>query len=263
MLRDDYTIHINVDGIIIGDRREVDPKTVRHLAASIKDMGLQHPITVRKVGEEVHLVAGRHRLEAVRANGMQTIQAHVVRWSKDRSRMWEISENLHRSELSKIERSEQINEWRELRAKGGEFPHPSGNTQPHNRGVSETAEELGLDRKEVRDAEKIANLTPEAKEAARAADLHENASVLLQVAKADKEDQAAVVAEIAAARALKTEQDIKNRAAQDVAELFATHIPADVWDMLKASIKTADNVNLILAAFNNLVGNSIMDRRHG
>lgn len=262
MLRDDYTIHINVDGIIIGDRREVDPKTVRYLAASIKDVGLQHPITVRKVGDDVHLVAGRHRLEAVKATGAQTIQAHVVRWSKDRARMWEISENLHRAELSKIERADQIEEWRALRAKGVQVEHPSPNTQPHDVGVSATADELGVSRFEVMRARTIASLSDEAREAAADAGLENNQSVLLQVAARPKEEQAAAVAEIAAARALKTEQDIKNRAAQDVAELFATHIPADVWDMLKASIKTADNVNLILAAFNNLVGNSIMDRRH-
>lgn len=263
MLRDDYTIHINVDGIIIGDRREVDPKTVKYLTASIKEVGLQHPITVRKVGDDVHLVAGRHRLEAVKATGAQTIQAHVVRWSKDRARMWEISENLHRAELSRIERAEQIEEWRALKAKGAQLAHPSANAQPHDVGVSATAEELGVSRREVERAREIASISDEAKEAAKEAGFAEKQSVLLEIAARPNDEQVAAVAEIAAARALKTEQDIKNRAAQDVAELFATHIPPDVWDMLKASIKTADNVNLILAAFNNLVGNSIMDRRHG
>lgn len=263
MLRDEYIIHINVDGIIIGDRREVDPKTVRYLTASIKEIGLQHPITVRKLGEDIHLVAGRHRLEAMRATGAQTIQAHVVRWSKDVSRMWEISENLHRAELSKIERADQIEEWRALKAKGAQSGHPSSNAQPHDVGVSATAEELGISRQEVERSRAVAGLSDEAKQAAVEAGFGNNASVLLQVAKVEPELQAAKVSEIAQARALKTEQDIKNRAAQDVAELFATHIPPDVWDMLKASIKTADNVNLILSAFNNLVGNSIMDRRHG
>jgi hypothetical protein len=264
MIREDYLIYIDVDGIAIGDRREVDPATVKKLAQSIKDIGLQHPITVRKVNDQNVLVAGRHRLEAVRSLGSKTIQAHVVRWSKARARMWEISENLHRAELTKLERAEQIEEWRKLREaeKGVQNAHPGGR-QPHDRGVSETADELGVDRAEVIRAAKLANLSDEAKEAAREVGLDDNQSVLLRVAAEPQERQHLAVREIAEARALKIEQDVQNRAAQTFAEMMAEYFPAESWDQAKALLQAANRLPLIVAAFNNLTGNSVMDRRFG
>jgi hypothetical protein len=264
MIREDYLIYIDVDGIAIGDRREVDPATVKKLAQSIKDIGLQHPITVRKVNDQNVLVAGRHRLEAVRSLGSKTIQAHVVRWSKARARMWEISENLHRAELTKLERAEQIEEWRKLREaeKGAKNLHPSGNTQPHDRGVSETAEELGVHRFEVQMAEKVASLTPEAKDAAREAGLDDNRSALLQVARAEPAKQVDVVREIAEHKHNRVEADVKSRAAKEVAEIMAEHVPGDLWDGLKANLYAAGAAN-IANALTNITGQSIMDRRFG
>jgi hypothetical protein len=60
--------------------------------------------------------------------------------------MWEIAENLHRAELTAVERAEHINEWRVLAAKGAHDGHPSKNEQPHDVGVSATAKTLGVSR---------------------------------------------------------------------------------------------------------------------
>lgn len=267
------------DIFVMANRRPVSDEAVQALAVSIKGIGIQHPITVRFVHHYVDpvegeldgayvLVAGRHRLEAARSLSMEHINCTVVRWDERQSRKWEIAENLHRSDLTELQRKEQIAEWiaiEEAEASDGVSaqvaPKPQGG-RPSG-GVNAASRELGIERTEAQRAVKIASISEEAKQAIVDANLDENQSVLMKVARAPSDEQVAVVSEIVEARALKTDQDIKNRAAQDVAELFATHIPADVWDMLKASIKTADNVNLILSAFNNLVGNSIMDRRHG
>jgi ParB family chromosome partitioning protein len=83
-------------------------------------------------------------------------------------RLREISENLHRAELTAQERAEQIAEWTELveqKAKVGQLVQPGGK-QPTEKGISKAARELGLDRDQVRRARKIASITPEAKEAA-------------------------------------------------------------------------------------------------
>jgi hypothetical protein len=69
----------------------------------------------------------------VRSLGTKMIEAHVVSWNKALARMWEISENLHRAELTKLERSEQIAEWRALRA-ASQVATPSGGKQPKRRG---------------------------------------------------------------------------------------------------------------------------------
>src|SRR5262249_6208589 len=91
-----------------------------------------------------------------------------------------------------------INEWREL-AKGRKVSDPL-NSQPHDLGNSQTARELGVDEKAVRNASKIACITPEAKEAARNAGIADNQSKLLKVAGAAPEKQASAVHELAAQR---------------------------------------------------------------
>lgn len=46
-------------------RRTFDAKTLMDLAESIRTKGLMHPIVVRQVNDEVHLVAGERRLRAI------------------------------------------------------------------------------------------------------------------------------------------------------------------------------------------------------
>ena len=59
------------------------------------------------------------RSAAVRANGDHMIRAYVMKASEIDARLWEISENLHRAELSALERAEQIDEWRAPTAEKG------------------------------------------------------------------------------------------------------------------------------------------------
>ncbi|MEL7640737.1 MAG: hypothetical protein AAGU21_13930 [Solidesulfovibrio sp.] len=93
-------------------------------------------------------------------------------------RLWEISENLHRAELSNVERSKLIEEWRELtREKVRQVAAPDGGEQPKEQGFRKTAKELGVDERVVRRAHKIATMSPEAHEA-RESGLDDNQSIL-------------------------------------------------------------------------------------
>lgn len=58
--------------------RPLAPLVVEALAASIQEQGLMQPIVVRKVDETYYLIAGRHRLEAVRSLGRDNIMVHVL-----------------------------------------------------------------------------------------------------------------------------------------------------------------------------------------
>ncbi|HLI11242.1 MAG TPA: ParB N-terminal domain-containing protein [Alphaproteobacteria bacterium] len=60
-------------------RATLDGKKVEALAESILASGLQVPIRVRRDKARYVLVAGLHRLEAMRALGEATIPALVVR----------------------------------------------------------------------------------------------------------------------------------------------------------------------------------------
>jgi ParB/RepB/Spo0J family partition protein len=60
-------------------RSALDPDKVRELAESILENGLLTPIQVRRDDNRYVLVAGAHRLEAVRALGEKTVDALIVR----------------------------------------------------------------------------------------------------------------------------------------------------------------------------------------
>lgn len=184
----DINMPLAIDEIVIPDgRREVDPAVVKRLADSIDGIGLRHPITVRKKGEQYVLVAGRHRIEAFKKLEREHIQACIVSMTHAEARMWEIAENLHRAELTKLERAEQIDEWRTLMAQVGPSNHPA------ERGIRKAAEALGVSRQEVERSASIASITPEAKEAAQEAGFADNQSKLLEVAKEAPERQVAKV----------------------------------------------------------------------
>jgi hypothetical protein len=76
-------------------------------------------------------------------------------------RMWEISENLHRAELTKLEHDEQVAEWVRISDKLSE----TRRGRPES-GVSKASRELGLERMDASRAAKVDSLTPEAKDAA-------------------------------------------------------------------------------------------------
>lgn len=181
-----------VDDVTVLDRhRPVDAAAVKVLAASIEQIGLRTPITIRSPSEsECYLVAGRHRLEAARLLGWDKIECFVLDCSEDEAEMWEISENLHRAELTVVQRSEQVARWVELADKVSAqvAPKPQGG-RPES-GDRKAARDLNLDRTEVQRAVKIASLTPEAKEVAAERGLDDNQSALLAAAKVEPERQA-------------------------------------------------------------------------
>lgn len=91
-------------------RREADPKVVAQIAASMKEVGQLHPITVVRNNRIPYLVAGRHRLEAARSIGLDQIDCYVIEDDMlddpklaATVEMIEIDENLCASRLSPTE----------------------------------------------------------------------------------------------------------------------------------------------------------------
>lgn len=193
----EVTMPITFDDIIVPEgRREVDSAVVKRLADSIDNVGLRHPITVRRRGEKYILVAGRHRMEACRKLGREGVMATIVSMTNAEARMWEIAENLHRAELTKLERSDQIAEWVKL----CDAERVSAQVEPKRgrpeSGMNAASRDLGIDRAEVQRSVQIAGITQEAKEAAQEAGIDDNQSKLLQVAKEAPERQVAKVIEL-------------------------------------------------------------------
>lgn len=121
------------------------------------------------------------------------------------------------------QRAEHIAEWVRLteEKKGAQLAPPGGH-QPYDKGIKSAVRDLGIDRTEAQRAIKIASLSDEAKDAARAEGLDDNQSALLKAAAAPREQQARVVHEIAESRRLKVDSDVKDRAAKEVAEITWT-----------------------------------------
>src|SRR6202049_3559290 len=85
--------------------------------SSISELGLQTPISVKPgsaKGENggdkaaFDLIAGRHRLEVCKRLGWEEIDASISQLSDPECELWEIDENLRRSELNELERGEHL-----------------------------------------------------------------------------------------------------------------------------------------------------------
>jgi ParB-like chromosome segregation protein Spo0J len=180
--------------IIVGERlRPLNPEKVAELERSIVAIGLQHPITIREPDGKPTLVAGAHRLQAVKNLGWNEIPVREFDGDDRAARMWEISENLHRAELTMLERSEQTAEW--IRLAGEEVqsaqvdPIESKRTDGRGHrpesGINRASRDLGIDRKAAQRAAKIDSLAPEAKAEAVELGLDDNQSALLEAAKVE------------------------------------------------------------------------------
>lgn len=221
---------IRVDFIEVDpERRALNEDSVVRLVESIKKVGLRTPITVRIVdgfvsedGEIIDgqpiLVTGAHRLEAVKRLGWEKIDCFVMETANEiQARLWEIAENLHRAELTAIQRDEHVAEWIRLTEESQIISAQSVRKMetPRKRGrptggVEAAARELGINRQDARRAIKVASLSDEAKEAAREVHLDDNRSALLEAAKADTpEKQVEIIREIAEKKATpKPQRDV-------------------------------------------------------
>ena len=181
---------IFVDLIPIPDRhRPVGKEAVDALADSMAKIGLRTPITLRAVGEtDIELVAGAHRLAAAKQLGWEKIDCIVLDCDETQAEMWEIAENLHRADLTALQRSEHTARWVELnkhvvRKNIAELGAP-------RRGNRQAARELGVTEYGVRRAIKVASLTDEAKEAARETKQDDNETAMFEAAKQPPAKQA-------------------------------------------------------------------------
>ena len=176
---------LRIDEIVIPETtRPYNPAAVMDLKRSIEAIGLQSAPTVVERDGQFILVAGRHRLEALKLLGRESVRVRVADFDDIEARMWTISENLHRAELPAWQRDEQVAEWIKLseekrRAEGSAqiAPHLSNEKGNSGRegGDRLAARDLGLSRDEIRRARIIAGLPVETKQAAHDLGLDDNA----------------------------------------------------------------------------------------
>lgn len=85
-------------------RTKFDEEALQELAASIKEIGLIQPITIRKVSDdEYQIIAGERRFRAAQIAGLTSIPAYI-RKAKDEGMLeMALVENIQREDLDSIE----------------------------------------------------------------------------------------------------------------------------------------------------------------
>lgn len=110
--------NISLSKIVVPENRmrELRSEVIDQLSSSIKEHGLLQPIVLSPFGSRFKLVAGRHRLEAVkRLGGHLTVKALVLEdTDADQVLLAEIDENLIRADLSPAERALHLAKRKEL-----------------------------------------------------------------------------------------------------------------------------------------------------
>jgi tetratricopeptide (TPR) repeat protein len=229
------TLSLLIKGLDIPEDRvrAINPKQIDELAEAIDRIGLLNPIIVKPCGGMGYrLISGLHRVKAFEKLGRDTIPAESRDVSDDEARLIEITENLHRAELTYLEKAEHVRVWQEyLEAhpkKGDE--NESTEVSAHNAqkpqgkissvtnaggrptgGTSQLARDLNLDRDEVRRDLKIASIEQQVKDAIIAAGLDNYKKALLAISKL-KEKNATLEEQLAAVQSWKERRERdKNR----------------------------------------------------
>ncbi|MCD8048815.1 MAG: ParB/RepB/Spo0J family partition protein, partial [Clostridia bacterium] len=107
----DKAVGIRVDEIMPNPyqpRRYFDIAALEELTASIKQVGVITPVTVRRVSYGYELVCGERRLRAAKAAGLETIPAIVTDLTDRESAVFAITENLQRKDLTFFEEAESM-----------------------------------------------------------------------------------------------------------------------------------------------------------
>ena len=190
-------------------RRSLDTCHVGELADSIREIGLLDPPTIDR---DNFLIAGLHRLEAVKRLGWTEVDCTVSSLEGLAAELAEIDENIVRSDMSTLEYGEILLRRKEIY----ETLHPETKRGMRNGQTSksdkmsfletksfaqDTAEKLGVVPRTVeRQIQTAKNLTQEAKEIIKNADKKISKKEALKLSRLEPEDQKE------AARLLTTQQ---------------------------------------------------------
>lgn len=182
---------IAIAAISVGARhRKTSKDKVKALAESIETIGMKIPIAVRPAKERGRfvLVAGRHRIEAHLVLGRDQIEAVEFTDELDAA-LWEVAENLHRADLTAMQRNVALGEWVKLKEKKIKQEAKAVSRQvgakrgrPES-GVRAASRELSVPETSARRAVNIANhLTKKAQQEAERLGLDNNQRVLERAA---------------------------------------------------------------------------------
>lgn len=272
------------------DARPINKETVKALAESIAEVGIINPLRVRPVRRIVNgapadayeVSAGNHRLQAALRLNLEAVPCIVVDDDDLRAELVMIDENLCRAELSPADRAKQTVRRKAIylelhpeTANGGDRSSQTLRTGGAERFTLDAAKAIGRSERAIQlDVERGTDISDEALNLVRGTAL-DTGSYLDKLKRIDSSEQVETVQKALSglarqlerdrAEALanrnksRVEADVKQRAAKEVADILAEHVPGELWDALKANLYAAGATN-IASALTNLIGQSVMDR---
>ena len=203
---------IKIDDIKVSQRlRELDDTKVYDLMESIQLIGLLQPIVV---DSECNLLAGMHRLEAIRTLGHETIECNQINLSELEKDLVEVEENLVRHDLNVIEKSEHIilresileSLGKRATAKDNQYAHVNSDTST----TGDLADEIGLSKRKYQRIKQVHKIHPEARRLLRDTNIADNLDSLLLIERLeDNNIQVEVSKRIANGSAINTKKLIK------------------------------------------------------
>lgn len=241
-------------------RRQPSKAQVAEMRRSLEENGLVMPIGIRIVAEvEIEgeitkgvpvLVYGAARLAAAKELGWNEIDTQIFEGSDLDFKKAEIVENLHRADLTVIEKAEWAAELvrlceeeeadkpgrLDLISKGGRGK--KGGVAQAARALRKPGESEEAARSRVRRDLQVAGMAPEAKEAAKTAGLARNQSALVSVAKEkSRETQVAKVHEIAERKRVAPSR-AQTRAPANPDKVVAEEIYLQSWEATKRRLQS-------------------------
>ena len=194
-------MRVSIDTITVkSNRRATSPEHVMKLAESIAAIGLLNPITIDR---EHTLIAGLHRLEAVKSLNWTEIECTVSSLEGMAAELAEIDENLIRHDLSSVESGDLLLRRKEIyealypeTRHGGDRKSEKIKSQklrldPAKSFVEDTAEKLDTSTRSIELQLQIAkNLTQEAKETIKEANYQISQKNALKLSRLPPEQQA-------------------------------------------------------------------------
>ena len=257
---------VKISDIKIGsDRRNVAPNDALALSKSVAEIGLLNPITI---STDYILIAGRHRLEAVKLLGWSEIECTISNLDGLRAELAEIDENFVRTSLTHIEfgdlllRRKEIYEILHPETKatyeGGSFrgnQHESevaaDSAATSKSFVRDTAERLGMAPRTIRERLQTAkNLTPQTKNIIKKsdADISKTNALKLSRLEPDQQEQAAtqlVTGEIKSVDEYKKPYSLGDK-------VYAT-LEESIADMKNTEKDTSYTADMLLASIDGMV----------
>ncbi len=184
-------VEIPVDQIRVTTRlRATDDSKIQDLAESIAGVGLLHPITVSQNGDQYHLLAGNHRLEAHRLLGRKTIPATVNDADPLVEELIEIEENLISNRLSPIQEANHIVRWEEILSQLGRRA-VTGDNRWNRTGLTnaDLAKSRGMAKSTYLMTKTIAKINPEVQDIIEVSEYDFNKTDLVKLVKESDEVQ--------------------------------------------------------------------------